>query len=149
MRHTLFVAMESYRKINASEVKSAPLEPKKLVAAPPVVIPIIVSSTPPVIPIITKPKPAPIAPPKVYFNPVEYNKEYRKKNASLLNAKQARKYAANKEEILLAKNLRKLNLGQVTRPIDASIEKYKLHQDRWSGKWKSRLQEEDEGKHED
>ena len=63
--------------------------------------------------------------------------------------KQARKYAANKEEILLAKNLRKLNLGQVTRPIDASIEKYKLYQDRWSGKWKSRLQEEDEGKHED
>ena len=39
MRHSLFVAMASYRKINASEIKSAPLEPAKLVAAPEVVIP--------------------------------------------------------------------------------------------------------------
>ena len=146
MRHTLFVAMESYRKINASEIKSAPLEPTKLVAVPEVVIPILSPAEPAVIPIVAEVKAAPIAPPKVYFNPVEYNKEYRKKNAAVLNKKQADKYAAQKEEILLAKNLRKLNLGQVTRPIEGSIEKYKLYQDRFTGKWKSRLVDEpDEG----
>lgn len=57
MRHTLFVAMESYRKINAGgELKSPPTDEKasKLVAAPEVVIPILPPKEPAVIPILPK-----------------------------------------------------------------------------------------------
>ena len=94
------------------------------------------------IPILPKPaesKLAPMAPPKVYFNPVQYNREYRKENAEKLNEKQRKKYNERKEEMLLAKMLRKLNLNQVTKPTLGSLERYALFQDRFTGKWGSRI----------
>ena len=143
MRHSLFVAMESYRKINlGGEIKPLPFEPSKLVAKPVVVIPILAMSEPEVIPILPKPaevKLAPVREPHVYFNPVMYNREYRKENAEKLNEKQRKKYNERKEEMLLAKMLRKLNLGQTTKPTLGSLEKYGLFQDRWSGKWGTRI----------
>ena len=79
-----------------------------------------------------------MAPPKVYFNPVVYNR-HRKQNADKLNAKQRQKYNARKEEMLLAKMLRKLNLVQMTKPSPGSLEKYALYQERFTGKWGSRI----------
>ena len=50
MRHSLFVAMESYIKINlGGEIKPLTFEPSKLVAKPDVVIPILAPSEPVVI----------------------------------------------------------------------------------------------------
>ena len=70
--------MESYRKINlGGEIKPLPFEPSKLVAKPDVVIPILAPSESVVIPILPKPVEAKLAPmrePKVYFNPVVYNR---------------------------------------------------------------------------
>ena len=87
MRHSLFVAMESYRKINlGGEIKPLPFEPSKLVAKPDVVIPILAPSEPAVIPILPKPAEAKLAPmrgPWVYFSPVEYNREYRKEHGDI------------------------------------------------------------------
>ena len=92
MRHSLFVALVGCGAWNCN----SNLGPS-CARGHPIVAPVEV-------------KAAPVAPPKIYFSYVEYNKEYRKKNAAELNAKQVRKYEANKAEILLAKNLRKLNL---------------------------------------
>ena len=85
-RHSLFVAMESYRKINlGGEIKALPLEPSKLVAAPEVVIPILPteSKTIPILP--PEAKRAPMAPPKPVFNYVEYSKEYRAAHRAEIN----------------------------------------------------------------
>jgi len=96
MRHTLFVAM----KINASEIKSAPLEPTKLVAVPEVVIPIlpIEVKTIPVLP--PEVKHAPMAAPKKHFDYVEYSKEYRAAHKDVINKKQSDKHEANKQKML-------------------------------------------------
>ena len=47
MRHSLFVALESYRKINlGGEIKPLPFAPSKLVAVPEIVIPILAPVAP-------------------------------------------------------------------------------------------------------
>ena len=140
MRHTLFVAMESYRKINAGgEIKALPLEPSKLVAAPEVVIPILPteSKTIPILP--PEAKRAPMAPPKPVFNYVEYSKEYRAAHKAEINKKQSDKYEADKQRILAVQILGKLNRGQSTRPTAKSILQYGLKQDGFTGKWSSAL----------
>ena len=140
MRHTLFVAMESYRKINASEIKSTPLEPAKLSAEPEVVIPILPVEAK-VIPIIREPevKLAPIAPPRVYFNPKEYSQQYREAHRDEVNRKQQRNYEENKLKVLAVQIVRKLNHGQTTRPTPKSILQYSLSQNLHTGKWQSAL----------
>jgi len=139
MRYTLFVAMESYRKINASEIKSAPLEPTKLVAVPEVVIPIlpIEVKTIPVLP--PEVKHAPMAAPKKHFDYREYSKEYRAAHRDVINKKQSDKYEADKQRMLAVQILGKLNRGQVTRPCAKSILQYGLKQNEHSGKWTSAL----------
>ena len=139
-RHSLFVAMESYRKINlGGEIKALPLEPSKLVAAPEVVIPILPteSKTIPVLP--PEAKRAPMAPPKPVFNYVEYSKEYRAAHRAEINKKQSDKYEADKQRILAVQILGKLNRGQSTRPTAKSILQYGLKQDDFTGKWTSAL----------
>ena len=139
MRHSLFVAMESYRKINASEIKSASLEPAKLVAAPAVVISILAPSVPAVIPIIApaEVKLAPIAPPRVYFNPREYSQQYREAHRDEVNRKQQRNYDENKLKVLAVQIVRKLNHAQTITPTAKSILKYSLSQNLHTGKWQS------------
>lgn len=146
MRHSVSVALGSYRKIGISAPSlivedEEKKEPPTVVAPPTVVIPIIAPSTPAVIPIIapTEVKLAPMAPPKKLFDYVEYNREYRLKHAKELNKKQSDKYEANKQKILAAKIVRKLNNMQSTRPIEASILQYGLKQNPHTGKWSSGL----------
>jgi hypothetical protein len=170
MRHTLFVAMESYRKINLNEAKvpeipapvvTAPRPPAPVVIAPrppapamvgprppalprppagspptlPVVLPIQPSRELPVIPIIATAPRAPVLPPKVYFSPAAYAREYRESHKAEIARKRVDRYDANKHRILRDKILNQLNRGQVKRPTQRSIETYALKQSEDSGRW--------------
>lgn len=153
MRHSIGVGLSSYKKIGIpapsligdDEEKK---EPPTVIAKPDVVIPILPVEVPRVIPVLPKPVEvkAPMAEPKKLFDYVQYNREYRVKNAAILNKKQSEKYYANKEQALAAKIVRKLNAQQTTKPIPASILKYGLKQDDFTGRWKSSILD-DEGKH--
>ena len=65
-------------------------------------IPILSPGVPAVLPIIAPPevKQAPIAPARVYFNPREYSRQYRKAHRDEVNRKQRRNFEENKLKVL-------------------------------------------------
>ena len=107
MRHTVGVAMLSYKKVNINCPEPGDIEGIKV---------------PPKIDI-----PKPMKKDKTdYFNPTVYSKEYRKKNKDKLKVQRNQKYKKNNTKILRAKILWNLNRGIVKTPRTATIEKYDL-----------------------
>lgn len=107
MRHTVGVAMLSYKKVNINCPEPGDIEG---------------ISIPPKIDI-----PQPIKKVKTdYFNPSDYSKEYRKKNKEKLKDQRTLNYKTNHVNILRAKLLWNLNRGVVKTPRTATIEKYDL-----------------------
>ena len=104
-------------------------------------ISILAPSVPAVIPIIApaEVKLAPIAPPRVYFNPREYSQQYREAHRDEVNRKQQRNYEENKLKVLAVQIVRKLNHAQTIRPTAKSILQYGLSQNLHTGKWQSAL----------
>lgn len=167
MRHTLGVAMGSYRKINIDgppefEERKVP-EPPVIAAKPQVILPIQpptevkslpILPPPPVIPVIAPARapappavavPAPVLPARKYFSPAAYAQNYRVVHADTIKVKARDRYNANSHKILRNKILSQLNKGVVTRPTAKSIELYGLRQDAFSGLWIS-TQPDDEVK---
>ena len=145
MRHSIAVGLGSYKKIGMT-AETLIMEEKKeaptVVARPEILIPVLPVEVAPVVAILPRPelKQAPMAEPKKpLFDYLKYNREYRLKNAETLNRKQTEKYNANKQEALASKIIRKLNNLQSSRPLPASILKFGLKQDQFSGKWSSAI----------
>ena len=137
MRHTLGVAMGSYRKINASgDIKSPPFEVKeplipemeRLAIVPPIEIKTL--------PIVEPPKvPLPVLPRRAKYNPVEYSRNYREYHKAELDRKRREEYERNTHKVLRQKLIYHLNRGLTTRPTQLSILKYGLAQSEVDGRW--------------
>lgn len=138
MRHSIGVALGSYRKINISgpipetqETKQSPIPELQT-------LPIVPPAEPRTLPIQTPTPPPPILPPREYFKPVNYAKKYRENHREEILKAQKEKYAKDPAAVLRYKLLYNLNRGLSTRPQQATIERYGLYQDPETGKWKSR-----------
>ena len=138
MRHSIGVAMGSYRKvgISALEGKHAEIAPER---PKPATLPIIEPRAPATLPIVPPrvPTAAVMEPPKPYFVPRVYAAEYREAHKDEIMRKKMEYYREDKHKILRAKILGNLNNGVVKQPTARSVLKYGLWQDPASGKWYS------------
>jgi hypothetical protein len=119
MRHSLKVALESYRKINIDSGAQLPLDGT------------------------FEPEPAPNIPPppkkvkkEKYFSPKAYSKKYREDNKDKITAKRKEYYKKNKDKVLRAKIIWSLNKAKVvTEPTKKSVDKYKIVYNKEEKRW--------------
>lgn len=120
MRHSLVVALESYRKRNIDSGAQLPMEGFE---------PDLPFNVPP-------PRPKPKKKKDKYFDPAKYAKEYRIKNKEKLDEQRKKYYDKNKDKILRNKILWHLNHAQtVKHPSKKSIEKYNIKYDAKLKQW--------------
>lgn len=148
MRHSPAVARNSYLKTNApATIDDLNVDPFNGTAKPipvtePAVSPLLPPREPAALPILPEPaeiKVAPLAPPKKPFDYIAYAKEYRTTHHAEIVRKKAEVYAADKDKVIAAQLIGRLNKGQTTRPMAGSILKYGLKQNDHTGKWTSSI----------